>query len=419
MTTYPVGMRKFPLRRISEGAGKKIPERLLAKFWKERAARLTALRTEAGRRVRVVYPGRSGVTAGPDFRDALLEVEGVGFVRGDVELHIKQKDWDSHGHGGDPNYNGVVFHGALEVHSEATRLQSGVMAPVVDLSALLAESPTEKVGTNAEAAPLIDLWQVLAKRGFPRPKSLAEIEQTLDRAGDLRFRWKSSWLLQCIQAEGPDQALYQGLMEGLGYRANQRPFIELASVAPYEIVSQAAKKLAPDVRYEAICRWLIGCSGLSLPKDRAAEPRFEQKTPRGLGRVMNQQEWRLFRVRPTNHPRRRIIGAATLLDRFLKTGLTAGLQEVVQGGRPAKLTAALCVDSGSGPAYVGSGRARDLAVNVVLPFIHAWDDWRARESCNARSSQEIGAGEPGIPESLYRRYPLLAENEITRAMSDQ
>jgi hypothetical protein len=121
-----MGAVASPLRQIAEDRGGRIPERLLAKLWKERAARLTALRTESGRRIRVVYPGRSGVTAGPDFRDALLEVEGVGFVRGDVELHIRQKDWDSHGHGGDPNYNGVVFLGALEVHSEETRLQSGV-----------------------------------------------------------------------------------------------------------------------------------------------------------------------------------------------------------------------------------------------------------------------------------------------------
>ena len=91
MKAYPMGAVAFPLRQIAEDRGGRIPERLRVKLWKERAARLTALRTESGRRIRVVYPGRSGVTAGPDFRDALLEVEGVGFVRGDVELHIRQK----------------------------------------------------------------------------------------------------------------------------------------------------------------------------------------------------------------------------------------------------------------------------------------------------------------------------------------
>jgi len=91
MAIYPMAslfpsFRLSPSRLISEKKDKRIPESLLAKLWKERAVRQTELRTEAGRRVRVVYPGRSGVTAGPDFRDALLEVEGVGLVRGDVEL---------------------------------------------------------------------------------------------------------------------------------------------------------------------------------------------------------------------------------------------------------------------------------------------------------------------------------------------
>jgi len=196
VTVYPAGPAVISRRLIAEGMNRKIPERLLAKLWKERAARQTGLRTEAGKRVRVVYPGRSGTSAGPDFRDALLEVEGLGLVRGDVELHIRQSDWDSHGHGADPNYNGVVFHGALEVHSEETLLQSGGQAPVVDLRALLEER-------SGGGFPL-DLWQVLARRGFPKPWSMDEAGEILDRAGGLRFQLKCRWLGECIRAEGPD-----------------------------------------------------------------------------------------------------------------------------------------------------------------------------------------------------------------------
>ncbi|MBC8281832.1 MAG: DUF2851 family protein [Chloroflexi bacterium] len=421
MATYPMGTGQAPLRLIAEDEREIIPERLLAKFWKERAARLSVLRTEAGRRVRVVYPGRAGVTAGPDFRDALLEVEGVGFVHGDVELHIKQKDWNAHGHGRDPNYNGVVFHGALEVHSEETRLQSGALAPVIDLSALLAEAPAAISAENSETAPLIDLWQVLAKRGFPRPKTSEEMEETLDRVGDLRFKWKSGWLFQCIQAEGPDQALYQGLMEGLGYRSNQRPFVELASVAPYQKLAKAAWQLPPESRHSAISNWLMDRSGLGFPEPlcqtgREADQLSEDCLPKGLGSAMNKKEWRLFRVRPSNHPRRRIMGAAALLNRFLGLGLAVGLREVVQRESTSKLTAGLCVDGDSGPAYVGRGRAKDLAVNVVLPFMHAWDAWQAREVGRDSVSD---ADAPGIPETLYSRYPLLAANEITREMTAQ
>ena len=281
MIAYPAGLAVMSQRLIAEGRERKIPERLLAKLWKERAARQTGLRTEAGKRVRVVYPGRLGTAAGPDFRDALLEVEGVGTVRGDVELHLRQRDWDSHGHGGDPNYNGVVIHGALEVHSEETRLQCGRRAPVVDLRALLEEGPEDGL-------PL-DLWQVLSRKGFSRPVSMDEAGQTLDRAGDLRFQFKSRWLAECIRADGPDQALYQALMEGLGYSSNRRQFVELASRAPYGAVAQAALQLPPGERIEAIRGWLDACSGLGGP--RTLGPRL----PKSIGPAMNHTEWRLFR----------------------------------------------------------------------------------------------------------------------------
>lgn len=423
MTMYPVETVTTGRRLVSEGTGKRIPERLLAKLWKEKAARLTNLRTEAGQRVRVVYPGRSAGAAGPDFRNALLEMEGFGLVAGDVELHIRQSDWNSHGHGGDPNYNGVVLHGALEITSDATRLQSGGQAPMVDLRVLLEEELDQNPDLSGRKADLrwvepqqLDIWQVLGRKDFSRPASMDEAEKTLDRAGDQRFVLKSRWLSECIRADGPDQALYQALMEGLGYSSNRRPFIELASRAPYQAVTEAAGRFPPGERFEAICRWLGACSGLA----EAASPRRpgrlgqpeqlnqpERVLPKNVGPAMNKEEWRLFRVRPANHPRRRIMGAASILDRFLERGLAAGLGEVVQGHSPAKLTEALCAPAMAGPAFVGPGRAKDLAVNAVLPFVHAWADADGR-----------GPGADAAL-SLYQLFPRLADNEIYREMAEQ
>ena len=409
MTAYPAeSSTTFP-RLVSEGTkhgGREIPERLLAKLWKERAARQTGLRTEAGKRVRVVYPGRSAGTAGPDFRDALLEVEGLGLVTGDVELHIRQSDWNSHGHGGDPNYNGVVLHGALQVDSEETRLRSGGQAPVVDLRALLEEGPDQDLGLDPRRAndQRLDLWQVLARRDFSRPASMEEAGTALDRAGDLRFRLKSRWFSRCILADGPDQALYQALMEGLGYSSNRRPFIELALSAPYQAVAQAAGQLSPEERFPAIRGWLSACSGLSAA---GATGPAGRSRPKGFGPAMNQGEWRLFRVRPANHPRRRIVGAASILDRFLEPGLAVGLGEIVEGVSPAKLNKALGVPGTAGPAFVGPGRAKDLAVNAVLPFMHAWAEARGH-----------GPG-PDAAWALYRLFPRLEDNELFREMAVQ
>ena len=68
---------------------------------------------------------------------------------------------------------------------------------------------------------------------------------------------------------------------------------------------------------------------------------------------------------------------------------------------------ALCAFSKTGPACAGRGQAFDLAVNAVLPFMHVWDEYEFREETR------------GVSETLYRKFPMLADNEIIREMMAQ
>ena len=109
--------------------------------------------------------------------------------------------------------------------------------------------------------------------------------------------------------------------------------------------------------------------------------------------------WKLFRVRPANHPARRVIGAAHLVDRYIESGLVRGLEEVVRLGEARRIVQQMTVEP-----YIGRGRARELAVSVVLPFMQAWSGLRGdaslRELCHR----------------LYAGFPKLADNDITREM---
>ena len=364
------------------------PERVLWKLWKNRAALQEGLRTETGRQVRVLYPGRPGISAGPDFRDALLEIEGLGLVRGDVELHLRQRDWAAHGHSSDPNYNGVVVLGALQVDSAETPLQNGGRAPMVSLDSLLAASSPE-----ADPAPKLGLWSLLARHGFAKPETTEEAGELLDRAGDQRFLGKASTFRRFINEQGPDQTLYEGLMEGLGYRHNRQPFLRLAYLAPYSALKRAADRLPEGARADFIASWLLAASGLGAPSEAAVRP--------GLRRTMAKAQWHLFRVRPSNHPVVRISGAGVLIDRYLVPGLVDGLNKAAEPGDPAVLTDALTVKYSSRPASIGTGRAKDLAVNAVLPFLHAHYGPRA--------------GQQYL--NLFQRFPRLQANEVEREMA--
>ena len=398
-----------------------IPEKLLARLWQKRAARQQEFRTGGGRRVRVLYPGRAGTAAGPDFRDALLEVEGLGLVQGDVELHVRQQDWYAHGHADDPNYNGVILHAALKTSPQVTRLQSGHQAPVISLTSLLddldgAETPAgdTDTGESLPAQVVEDIWAILEQRGWPRPATAAGLGQLLDAAGDARFRAKSAEFHTFMQEQSAAQTLYEGLMEGLGYRANRQPFLKLAHAAPWsalarEVTARPATEPVPVV--EVIERRLLQLSGLAPEPGRPAPAR----APAGCsyGAPLSAAEWHCFRVRPANHPRHRIAGAARLFARFLteetagtgaaEAGLLAGLEQAVATGSPGKLTAALTVpaDPGQRTAYVGATRAKDLAVNVALPFFHA-----------------LAPADDSSPAlQLYHNYGKLQDNELTREMA--
>lgn len=112
--------RKLPL----------IPERLLARLWQTRAQR-RSLSTADGKRVRVLYPGRRNGGPGPDFKDAMIQVEEAPPQRGDVEVHLTDSGWREHGHHEDPNYNNVVLHVVMRQRAKrATERQDGREVPV-------------------------------------------------------------------------------------------------------------------------------------------------------------------------------------------------------------------------------------------------------------------------------------------------
>ena len=361
-------------------------ERALADLW-QRTARLPApLVAQDGQRFRVLYPGRRSARAGPDFRDAILRGDDGRRVVGDVELHLRAPDWYSHSHHADPNYNGVVLHVVLRPKGASdTRSQAGGSVPVVGL-----EAQAEALeGVSAAPPPLPQVSEANT------PEELARL---LAEAGDRRFLLRSGAFSLELRGGDPDQVLYAALMESLGYSANRKPFRTLAARVPYAALSRLRSEPA-STRLLALEAALAGASGL-LPRLAPGEHRELVERARALmrrGRAMSLSDWTHFRVRPPNHPIRRILGAARILDRFLDAGLARGVQANADDGGVALLTGRL-----GAPPYVGASRARDMVVNVALPFLHAY--------AGVARSRELQAAYL----ELYAGCPKLSENEITR-----
>ena len=359
-------------------------ESALAALWQRAHSLPDGLLTEDGRRFRVVYPGRPNGRAGPDFRDSVLATDDGRLVTGDVELHVEAPGWRNHGHDTDPGYNGVILHVVLRAKgSVSSRQQSRTRAPVASLEPVVDRLRQADASAHLGMVP----WDGLSPRAF---------EKLLDVAGDRRFLARSRGFARELEAGDADQVLYAALFEALGYAANRRPFRRLAENVPY--ATAAALRGEPaGTRLAAVRALLLTASGLAHDGETAGDAALVRRLPRT--RRVSRSEWRLFRVRPSNHPVRRVEGAARLVDRFLDTGPTAYAQDAVEEAKPAALVRAI-----SDPPLIGAGRARDMAVNVVLPFAHALAGARRDGESAARRLE------------AYRSFPGLADNEITREM---
>ena len=363
--------RKLPL----------IPERLLARLWRDRAQR-RALFTADGRRVRVLYPGRRNGGPGPDFKDAMIQLDEAPPQRGDVEVHRTDSGWREHGHHEDPNYNNVVLHVVMRQRARgATERQDGREVPVTTLSASggEAKAPLE--------LPLLRKWRSLDK---------AELVRAVEDAGERRFRKRSDFYLDELLIEDADELLYRGIMESLGYSRNRDAFLKLARLAPWRSLCRVGEGLYGDRRVSELRKLLKVTAGLE--DGESAVPSSWR------GNRMDRGEWRFAGVRPGNQPPVRIEGAAALAARFLESGPVRGLRPAVAEDGPGPLVRALTAGEG-GRTLIGRSRALDTAVNHVLPFFHAWS---------------VLVEDGSLAEDALRLYfgmPRPADNETTREMA--
>ncbi len=360
-----------PARRY--GARPPLPERLLAKLWQAREGR--ALRTVGGQRVKVLYAGRPAPGRGPDFQDAVVEMNNARRT-GDVELHRTPADWRAHGHDADAAYDGVML------HVVARDSPGGPDLPVAELR-------RRSAGAVPVEAPLL---AALARLGS------AELRQTLTRAGLLRLRERAAAAERAAGEAAVDQALHEAVFEALGYAENRAPFVELARRAPASALRRIASEIPEQERAEVLTAILLALAGLSPPPALAGlgPPETLAGGPPPAGaQPMERSAWRTAGVRPANHPARRIRAAGALMARAAGDGWLAACARAADAG-PAALERLFAASEG-GAALTGSGRAREIAVNAALPFLAAH-----------------GGDSGAQAAALFRAFPPLPENAVTR-----
>lgn len=331
--------------------------------WGAGAWRGRTLRAENGDRYTLVYQGRPGGGAGPDFRDATLRAASGERVTGDIELHLSPAGWRAHGHATDPRYNNVALHVTLRAGAsagpEGTPLASGRRAPLVTLAA----QPEE---AEALSAPP---WPCAPPAGEKAPG--ARYAELTRRAGWARLRERASALaIARARAalagagglwEPADRALFTAVAEALGYGRDR------------DALRRCGERLAGGADPEALAAEIAR-----------------------LGAV----------------ERRRVAGLLALRARWREPGPLGALRGALEAGAAragARGAVRALVEelAAPGKGIISRGRARIIAINVALPFL----------LLDARDTGDNARWE--LITTAIEGFPGLPSNQITRVMAAQ
>lgn len=305
-----------------------LTERHVQAIWYDAALRPPRLRTRRGTEVAVVSPGEWNLGAGPDFRNAVLEIGPARRrVVGDVEVHLAPADWDFHGHGADPNYRNVVAHVTWGCGPQPKTLPPGAVSIWLGrfVAADTSFSP-EQIDLLAYPYARLPSGERPCEAKIGRDPDRAR--QVLLEAGRHRLRMKARRLSGRLCVPGSDrrQVFYEEVMTALGYSRNQAQFRHVAERVPIA----------------------------ELPADA-------QAARTAMLAAGSFEEWSRVGIRPNNTPERRLARAAEV---FAETP-TMGLADAsdFDGASCRAMLTAMC-----GARFMGRGRAAAIVANVVVPF---------------------------------------------------
>jgi hypothetical protein len=318
---------------------------------------------EDGETIEIVHFGSWNREPGPDFCGAKVIIDGVEKT-GEIEVDPDVRDWENHGHSRNLNYNNVVLHLFCRRGPRRffTRTSENLVVPQVCLT-------TESTGRPRQTAPGTFLDESSA-------------QALVEAAAQYRFHRKADRFQRSRRLSGHDDALFQAIGTGLGYKNNKIPFL---------LVSQrAGLGRASTLEGEAL---LFGLAGFLRADDFARGDDAARTYLRELWEswwairdgesrlVLAEKAWNFATVRPANHPHRRmgaLAAVARSFRRLAKCTDTGIFEKTLMGLEHAywDVHYSLACEALPRPAaLIGADRAREITVNALLPSMPPEKSW--------------------------------------------
>ncbi|KQC11449.1 MAG: hypothetical protein APR54_02815 [Candidatus Cloacimonas sp. SDB] len=274
------------------------------------------LETISGKELEIMYSGRWNTDSGPDFKEAIIRI-GDKVKRGDIEIHLRSYDWDIHNHSENKDFNRTILH-VVYKHDQPynfTIKEDGEKLEILEIENLL----------NEDISKLISKYETIEFEhkdkhcDFFGGLSTESLNYLLVSSGLQRLEKKIRRFNTELYFSDYNQLLYQGIMESLGYSKNKFQLLHLALQLPYARLKEY--QYLGMTRDELLALMLCSTDLINhLPASISQELKHKYNSlflRSGFQNMRFPIDWKLFRLRPINHPAVRILQIADFIYQSL------------------------------------------------------------------------------------------------------
>jgi hypothetical protein len=298
-----------------------ITERHIQVMWFEQKY-FRDLQSTENEEIQVLSPGIWNNGPGPDFLKAHIIINGKAY-RGDVEIHLSEESWKSHGHHENMEYDNVILHIVLWRPKNPVPIcvKSGRVVTSAYLEPILT-IPLSRISS------LIDLdlypYEQFAGSGkcaetLYRKLSKDQIEDLFQKAAFWRLANKKQYLKQHFDTD--PECFLGGIALALGYKNNSQAFLQLFLKLNKYPTADSETLLVQAMGWCGFFREMYQSKWRHSSRYKKLHASYEEMGRPEEGII----HLKLSQIRPLNHPIRRLVYLIYLLGDPSKENLYANL----------------------------------------------------------------------------------------------
>ena len=387
----------------------KITEALIQYIWKLQYFNKSELETIEGDMLQIIHPGTFNTNQGPDFSNAKIKIGDTTWA-GNIELHIKSSDWQSHKHSGDKNYSNIILHvvwqheanlplpfPTLELQSRVSKVLLAKYTALMNAELFI---PCEEMIRQVDAF-IVNAW---------KERLLVE-----------RLQQKAQTIFQYLNENNNhwEETFWWLLAKNFGAKVNTDAFEKIARSIPVSVLAKHKNQIH---QIEAM---LFGQAGL-LENDFAEDyPALLKKEYQFLKAKYKlepiKEPLHFLRMRPSNFPSVRLAQLSVLIHQSLH--LFSAIKESHSLKEIKKLLDTTANDywhyhyifderSAYKPKKLGEEMVNNILINTIIPILFAYGHLHKENEYKDRALQwlEEIAAEKNTITNGYRNIGIGNKN---------